>query len=111
MNAEGKLPFIFENIGKWWGNNPIKKIEEEIDIVAYDKKNILLGECKWHNSLVDMSVVKKLMDKGALFHFENKFYILFSKNGFTKETLNFAKASNNVILISFKDFVSSKMKN
>ncbi len=108
MNVEGKLPFIFENIGKWWGNNPIKKIEEEIDIVAYDKKNILLGECKWQNTLLDMLVVKKLMDKGALFHFENKFYILFSKNGFTKETLNFAKASSNIILISFKDFVSSK---
>ena len=47
MNTQNRLPFRFKRIGKWWGNNPLKKREEEIDIVAYDEENILLGECKW----------------------------------------------------------------
>lgn len=26
-------PFIYQRIGKWWGNNPLKRCEEEIDLV------------------------------------------------------------------------------
>jgi len=53
MNVQDKLPFTFKMSGKWWGNNPLKKREEEIDIVAYDEENILLGECNGGtNSLI-----------------------------------------------------------
>ena len=105
MNKKGKLPFVFEKIGKWWGNNPIKRQEEEIDIVAYDKENILFGECKWKNGLINMSVIRKLIDKSVLFDFKNKFYVYFAKNGFTEEVMNFAKHNENILIVSLKDFV------
>lgn len=99
LNKNKKLPFIFEKIGKWWGNNPYKKREEEIDIVALDKNNIMFGECKWQNRKVDMGVLKGLIEKSALFNYQNKYYVLFSKSGFTDDVINFAKNNSNVFLI------------
>jgi len=99
LNKKKKLPFIFEKIGKWWGNNPYKRREEEIDIVALDKNNIIFGECKWQNKKVDISVLNSLIEKSALFNYQNKYYILFSKSGFTDDVINFAKNNSNVFLI------------
>lgn len=42
-----KAPFIYGNVGRWWGNNPILKSQEEIDILAYSKNLAVFGECKW----------------------------------------------------------------
>ena len=30
------LPFPIGNVGRWWGSNPVKKRQEEIDIMAID---------------------------------------------------------------------------
>lgn len=103
LNKNKKLPFIFEEIGKWWGNNPYKKREEEIDIVAFNKDSIIFGECKWQNQKVGMSVLNGLIEKSVLFDYPNKYYILFSKSGFTSEVANFASYSNNIILIESFD--------
>jgi len=100
LNREKKLPFIFENIGKWWGNNPYKKREEEIDIVAFNQDNILFGECKWRNQKVDMSVLNNLIEKSMIFNHHKKFYVLFSKSGFTDEVISFAKQNPHVLLVS-----------
>ncbi|BCS82383.1 hypothetical protein CaldiYA01_23430 [Caldicellulosiruptor diazotrophicus] len=100
LNKTKKLPFIFENIGKWWGNNPYKKREEEIDIVAFDNNNILFGECKWRNQKVDMSVLNNLIEKSMIFNNRKKFYVLFSKSGFADEVINFAIQNPYVLLIS-----------
>ncbi|AZT89240.1 ATP-binding protein [Caldicellulosiruptor changbaiensis] len=100
LNREKRLPFIFENIGKWWGNNPYKKREEEIDIVAFNQDNILFGECKWRNQKVDMSVLNNLIEKSMIFNYCKKFYVLFSKSGFTDEVISFAKQNPHVLLIS-----------
>jgi len=99
LNKNRKLPFVFERIGKWWGNNPYKKREEEIDIVAYGKNSIIFGECKWQNTKTDMSVLNNLIEKSVLFDYPEKYYVLFSKSGFTEDLINFAKHNTNVILI------------
>ncbi|ACM61714.1 hypothetical protein B0S90_0140 [Caldicellulosiruptor bescii] len=104
LNKAKKLPFIFENIGKWWGNNPYKKREEEIDIVAFDNNNILFGECKWRNQKVDMSVLNNLIEKSMIFNNRKKFYVLFSKSGFADEVISFAKQNPYVLLINKFDY-------
>ncbi|ADQ05671.1 DUF234 DEXX-box ATPase [Caldicellulosiruptor owensensis OL] len=100
LNREKKLPFIFENIGKWWGNNPYKKREEEIDIVALNDDNILFCECKWGNQKVDMSVLNNLMEKSMIFNHRKKFYALFSKSGFTDEVISFVEQNPHILLFS-----------
>ncbi|HOQ39324.1 MAG TPA: ATP-binding protein [Fervidobacterium sp.] len=107
MNTQNRVPFTFKKIGKWWGNNPLKKREEEIDIVAYDEENILLGECKWWNEIVDISVLNTLIEKGVLFDFKNKYYAIFSKSGFTKKVMEFAKVNGKILLFTVEDFAQN----
>ena len=38
------LPFPVGNVGRWWGNNPVKRRHEEIDIMAIQEPYVLLGE-------------------------------------------------------------------
>lgn len=106
LNKENKLPFVFERIGKWWGNNPAKKREEEIDIVAYDKDNLIIGECKWQNSKLGMGALTQLIEKGALFDKRNKYYVFFSKCGFDEKVLQFAEDNSNIILFGLGDIES-----
>ena len=42
----GKMPFFAENLGRWWGNNPVLKKQEEIDLLATDDENAVICECK-----------------------------------------------------------------
>jgi AAA+ ATPase superfamily predicted ATPase len=97
------LPFIMQNIGRWWGNNPNTKSQQEIDFIAHDsdKKQAIFGECKWTKEKVAESVIDELVEKAAMFNFEDKFYYVFSKSGFTAAALK--KASDRVKLIEFAD--------
>ena len=102
-NKEMKLPFVFEKIGKWWGNNPYLKREEEIDILAVSKDWALIGECKWRNQLLGMKTVNSLIEKSQILKYENKYYIFFSKTGFTKDVVNLSINNENIILVDFSD--------
>lgn len=97
-------PFIYQNIGRWWGSNPVKKREEEIDICAMNKNQLLIGECKWTTKPVDMRVVRNLIEQSGLFKQESKYYYLFSKNGFQEDVLQFQRDHANVFLICLNDF-------
>lgn len=97
------LPFPIGNSGRWWGNNPSKKRQEEIDIMAIQNENALFCECKWRNSATSLDVITLLEERGELFHFESKYYIVFSKNGFTDEVREYSKSHDNIRLISFAD--------
>ena len=88
MNQEGRMSFKILNIGRWWGNNPNKKREEEIDILACNKikKQAVFGECKFKNELLGEDVYNALKEKSELVKcFDEKIYYLFSKSGFTEK--------------------------
>ncbi|AEM74896.1 ATP-binding protein [Caldicellulosiruptor acetigenus] len=99
LNKEKKLPFTFEKIGKWWGTNPIKKCEEEIDIVAIGENKAIFGECKWKNKKMGISELHSLIEKSSIFNYEDKYYILFSKSGFEEDLMEAAKNNERVILL------------
>lgn len=102
-NAKMTLPFVFGKIGRWWGNNPDRKRQEEIDIMAVDDENIIFGECKWRNEQIGIDVLNELMEKGKLFRqYKNKYYMLFSKSGFTNELDEIAGKMGNVKLRDLK---------
>ena len=79
------LPFLPGSIGKWWGNNPVAKRQEEIDIMAVQDDQALLGECKWRNADINMEILRQLLERGNLFHYAKQYYMLFSKWGFRKD--------------------------
>jgi hypothetical protein len=45
-NSAAALPFFFQQAGRWWGHDPLQKMESEIDILAIDgQKAALFCEC------------------------------------------------------------------
>lgn len=97
------LPFFPGSIGKWWGNNPVAKRQEEIDIMAVQDDQALLGECKWRNADINMEILRQLLERGNLFHYAKQYYMLFSKTGFTKDVKEYVENTPNIKLISFND--------
>lgn len=86
--GEGKLPFIPYKIGKWWGNNPILKAQDDIDILAFDRtgEKAVFCECKFRNRPLSMEEYDDLVTASNIFSDVNEKYLLFfSKSGFTEE--------------------------
>lgn len=102
----GNCPVEFASLGRWWGNNPKEKRQEEIDIMGEQDKNIaVFAECKWTNEKVDLGVLETLVKRSELFNYKTKHYYLFSKSGFTKGCIDKANEMGNVTLVEFGDMI------
>lgn len=102
----GKCPVEFKSLGRWWGNDPIEKIQTEIDIMGeQDKNTALFGECKWTNEKVDLGVLETLIKRSRLFSYMNVHYYLFSKSGFTKSCIDRANEMGNVALVIYENML------
>ena len=104
----GNCPVEFTTLGRWWGNNPKEKRQEEIDIMGeQDKNTALFAECKWTNEKVDLGVLETLVNRSELFNYKTKYYYLFSKSGFTKGCEDKAKEMGNVNLVEYGDIIGN----
>jgi len=100
------LPIQPKDIGRWWGNNPKEKQEEEIDILAIEGNNAIFGECKFQNTKAGIEVLENLERKSNLFkNFKNKYFYIFSKEGFTEQLKKTAKGDEFIKLIGLGDLV------
>ena len=99
----GKLPFPIGQIGRWWGNNAQARRQEEIDLMAISGETVLFGECKWRNEKIGRQVVERLLERGELFQYPEKYYYIFSKTGFKEETTQYCSEKERVYLISFEE--------
>ena len=81
----GALSFLPERIGSYWSK------QAQVDVVALNwrTKDILLGECKWGQKLVEREVIRTLLNKAdkvlpdtADWHVH---YAFFARQGFTSE--------------------------
>ena len=97
------LPFPAGEFARWWGNNPKKKRQEEIDLMAENGSEAIFGECKWRNELADVDILETLQERSGLFHYQKQSYMIFSKTGFTEKLKLREKEEENVRLISFED--------
>ncbi len=59
----GKLPFIPEKYGKWWGNNPSRKMQDDIDVLLIDTTGtrFIICECKFRNEAFDKSEFETML--------------------------------------------------
>ena len=78
--------FITET-GKWWGSNPKKREQTDIDVVGIDRtaKKCVLGECKFKNEVIDKGIFEDLQSRNGLIDhsFTTVAFLLFSKAGFS----------------------------
>ena len=80
------LPFVPAHMGRWWGNNPKKRKQDDIDILALDHsgEKAVFCECKYRNQLFDEKELQNLLDASEILtQPKEKNYIIFSKSGFT----------------------------
>lgn len=82
----GKLPFVPYVIGKWWGNNPVIKAQDDVDLLALDKKKEkgIFVECKFRNRPMAMEEYDDLVTATEAFpSVKEKKLIFISRGGFT----------------------------
>lgn len=83
----GKFPFVPYIIGKWWGNNPVIKAQDDVDLLAFDRKREkgIFVECKFRNRPMDMEEYEDLLTATEAFpSVKDKNLIFISKGGFTE---------------------------
>ncbi len=99
----GATPFLPGRIGSWWGNNPKKRRQEDIDILTFRGDDALFGECKWTNAPVGFGVLAGLQERSELFPYKSKWFWLFAKTGFTDELVLEAAKRDDVRLVRWHD--------
>jgi AAA+ ATPase superfamily predicted ATPase len=101
-NIAGRLPFRFTGLGRWWGNDPIRRQETEIDILAFgDAGEVLVGECKWTAGKTGIEVLRGLEDRAVIFQAQKRYFYLFAKDGFSKACIEEAEKNSSVKLVCF----------
>ncbi|MCL2365497.1 MAG: ATP-binding protein [Oscillospiraceae bacterium] len=101
-----KLPFSVSEIGRWWGNNPIKKSEQEVDLIAIagSGDKAVFCECKWRNEALGKSIIEGFLENCAMFSlYKEKHYYFFSKSGFTTGAMEYTKNRDDIRLIEFRE--------
>ena len=79
-----RVPLILD-VGRWWGNDPVRREQAEIDIVALcDEGEILFAECKWREKPTDVDVLETLERRSLLIPAGKRLLFVFSKSGFTE---------------------------
>jgi len=101
---QGNLNAFITEIGSWWGGNPTTKQPEEIDIIATttNADELIIGECKWWNKPIGISVAQSLIERATLFHHAKKQLYLFVKTGFSEKAIVLAK-DKGIKLITFEE--------
>lgn len=100
-----QLPFIPNELGKWWGSNPITKTQDDIDILGIEKNNYLFCECKFKNEKYDLKELKDLITISSIFkQASNKYYYIFIKSSFTKTVIDESKKYNMKLITIDKMF-------
>lgn len=101
LNAQEKLPFRFDRMGRWWGGR-----DSEIDLVAVDTGNpdkILFGECKFHlHTPMQTAELNQLRRKAAAVPWggadREEYFILFCSGGYSEELQKLANADSHILL-------------
>ena len=106
LNRRGKAAVTFTDLGRWWGNDPKRKSETEIDIMGTDSKgSALFGECKWTNEKVGVGILDTLAERSRLFNYKKIHLYLFSHSGFTNGCIEAAEKMGNVVLVTFDEIL------
>ncbi len=84
--------------GEWWGD------KGHIDIVAGDLLTTVFCDCRYRDSPVGLSVLESLRDKSkAIRTIGARRYAVFSKEGFAKDLVDYARRHSDVTLVSLRD--------
>ena len=85
----GALPVAATVVSSWWGTNPGKRAQDDIDVLAADRvsKRMLIGECKYCESFDETAEVEDLEGKRDLVRgYAATNFVLFTKHEVSEAT-------------------------
>ena len=99
------LPIELCDIGQWWGTDPKKRKQIQIDIVGtpVQGNDYIIGSCKYKNEKIGVDEFNLIRDYAEVLGKGNNYhYYIFSKGGFTDGLLQ-AQDRGEVHLITLED--------
>lgn len=102
---KGNLPFVPYHMGKWWGNNPVLKAQDDVDILMLDKsgKKGIFVECKFTSRPMPYEEYEDLITATLAFpEIQDRYLYFVSKSGYTDAVIKKAK-EDRVILLELSD--------
>ncbi|MGN0906573.1 MAG: ATP-binding protein [Bullifex sp.] len=113
MAKRRRLPFIPYSYGKWWGNNPERKCQDDIDILMTDmtKSRVIICECKYREDAFGKDEMETMLQRASIFpNADEVSYYAFSKGGFTDYVKDNAGV-NNIRLVTIDDLFVMEAEN
>lgn len=104
-----ELAFVPFYMGRWWGANPVRKCQDDIDILLKDKtgSQIIICECKYKNEHFSKEDYQTMLSRKAVFSNDCDIsYIAFSKSGFSSYVKQNA-LKDRVTLFELEDLFNS----
>ena len=101
LAKKGKLPFVPHSTGRWWGNNPVAKSQDDVDILMLSKnrKKGIFVECKFTSKPMPYDEYEDLKTAMAAFEDVKEKYMYFiSKSGFSDSVTRCAEKDGAVLL-------------
>ena len=98
QNKKGKIDPIFEQIGKYYYDDPKEKKNGEIDVVTYDSNGYVFYEAKFRKIAIDDKMIEKEIKQVNSTGLNCYKYVFISRSGFK------ATKREDVSFIELKDF-------
>ncbi len=79
---EGALPIPATSVSSWWGTNPEKRAQDDIDVLAADRVShqLIIGECKYRKNFDESAEIADLESKRTLIKdFTASHFMLFTR--------------------------------
>lgn len=105
-NRDNKQQEYITEQGRFWGTDPNRKKEVEIDYLGVTESGYLIGEAKWTSEPIGTSEFEKLKEKAEMIPGQH-YYFMFSKSGYTE---SFVRSKSNVKLVSFADMAKDFLR-
>jgi len=112
LRYDENLPILLSEVGQWWGTDPRKKKEVQIDIVGtpVEGKEYIIGSCKYKNEPIDVDELELMREYAAVFGYGTRYhYYIFSKGGFT-DGLRELEKKGEVRLVSLEEMYYGEEK-
>lgn len=84
QNRLGQLPEVFDQIGRYWYDDPESKTNGEFDVVTLDPKGYIFYEVKFRRDIVTRGLIAKEIEQVRRSGLQAYRYGFFSRSGFEK---------------------------
>lgn len=98
-NRSGELPELFDDIGRYWYDDPANKTNGEFDVVTHDPHGYVFYEAKFRDTPVTQEMIDEEIEQIRSTGLDCYAYGFFSRSGFDENI----EASGQLRLFSIEE--------